>query len=143
MLCPQCRRLWYCSAGHEPALLLGRGRAGPCTRLDVGGLPLGVDADATYETDALDLHCGDVLAAFSDGIPEARNPAGIMFGRPAAEASLRHDGQSARHIRDRLLADVRSFTDPVRQADDTTLVVVRVEATGTPGPPRRIVRDGR
>src|SRR4051794_24506333 len=127
VLCPQRRRLWYCSAGHEPALLLGRGLAGSCRRLDVGGLPLGVEADETYETDALDLNAGDVLAVFSDGIPEARNPAGVMFGRPAAETSLRHDGHTARQIRDRILSDVRSFTDPVRQADDTTLVVVRVE----------------
>jgi phosphoserine phosphatase RsbU/P len=128
VLCPRRRRLWYCSAGHEPALLLGRGRSGRCERLDVGGYPLGVEADAVYETEALDLQPGDVLAAFSDGIPEARNGAGEMFGRPAAAAALRHDGQTACQIRDRLLGDVRSFSDPVRQTDDTTLVVVRVEA---------------
>src|SRR5690242_7699835 len=33
VLCPRRRRLWYCSAGHEPALLLGRGRSGRCERL--------------------------------------------------------------------------------------------------------------
>ena len=60
--------------------------------------------------------------------PRSRNGGGEMFGRPAAAAALRHDGQTACQIRDRLLGDVRSFIDPVRQTDDTTLVVVRVEA---------------
>jgi sigma-B regulation protein RsbU (phosphoserine phosphatase) len=127
-------RLRYASAGHEPALLV---RGGGVRVLDEGGMPLGVEEDEPYATAVLDLLPGDVLLLYTDGMTEARNVEGKLFGRDtlraaAAAADARH---SAARIRDDLLAHVRWFIGTARPADDTTLVVVRVgESTGDGAP---------
>jgi sigma-B regulation protein RsbU (phosphoserine phosphatase) len=86
------------------------------------------------------LRPGDVLAAFTDGLVEARNPAGEEFGEARIIQSLRESahlpaGAIERHI----LETVRRWTGEVEQEDDLTLVLFKVKdpadrhgAAGTP-----------
>ena len=67
----------YCNAGNEPPILISRRGL---HRLDKGGLILGAFTHAIYEEETLQLEPGDVLIAFSDGVTEAFNKDGELFG---------------------------------------------------------------
>src|SRR5207247_4254144 len=68
---PASRRLTYVNAGHNAPIL--RRANGALEKLEIGGLPLGVTVDATYETDSLELRPGEALILFTDGVIEAFN----------------------------------------------------------------------
>src|SRR5713226_7540875 len=63
---PVTRRLTYVNAGHNAPIL--RRANGSFEILDVGGLPLGIQSDETYETATLELKPGDALILFTDGV---------------------------------------------------------------------------
>src|SRR5437667_3632471 len=75
---PVTRRLVYVTAGHNAPIL--RRANGDLLRLDVGGLPLGIQSNVVYETADLELKPGDALIFFTDGVVEAFNEAGEEFG---------------------------------------------------------------
>jgi sigma-B regulation protein RsbU (phosphoserine phosphatase) len=133
--------LRYTNAGHNPPLLYRKGSGEAAIEsLDRGGTVLGLFHDAAYEEAEFHLRPGDVLAAFTDGLVEARNPAGEEFGEARIIQSLRESahlpaGAIERHI----LETVRRWTGEVEQEDDLTLVLFKVKdpagqhgAAGTP-----------
>lgn len=73
------RRLLYSSAGHNPALLLPANTNQP-RWLNTRGNALGLTRKSTYEQAELILNPGDRLVLYTDGVTEARNPAGDEFG---------------------------------------------------------------
>ena len=78
----------------------------------------------------IQLHPGDHIIFFSDGIPEADNPNGALFGYDRTEAANLQackDDLSAEATIDRLLAEVAAFKGDAPQSDDMTCVVMRVE----------------
>jgi len=118
------RRFTYSSAGHEPALLVRGGEVRP---LEAGGPLLGVSDEGDYEQEAVDLVPGDVLVAFSDGAPDATNYEGERFGRQRLLASIRRNAHhGARRAVEEIRWDIRRFTGLAAQADDLTLVAVKV-----------------
>jgi serine phosphatase RsbU (regulator of sigma subunit) len=76
------RTLSYVNAGHLPGMLLRNGRI---LELSEGGIVLGVEPGAHYDEGRTELHPGDMLFLYTDGITEARDGGGEFFG----EASLR------------------------------------------------------
>ena len=119
------RRLRYCNAGHNFPLLLRA--SGSLERLETGGLPLAVMPEWAYQQGSVDLASGDVLLLYSDGISEAENRHQELFGEEAVERALRElAGQPAGEIVGHLLRAVSRFARGAPQADDQTLVVVRV-----------------
>jgi serine phosphatase RsbU (regulator of sigma subunit) len=91
-------------------------------------LPLGAFGDTRYQSRSVNLATGDVLVVFSDGLPEARSPAGELYGYDALRglvARLPVGSLTADEIRDAILADVRRFAGRTPQSDDITLVVVK------------------
>jgi sigma-B regulation protein RsbU (phosphoserine phosphatase) len=117
-------RLTYCSAGHEPGLLV---RNGEVRELNRGGMALGIDASQTYNKALVDLAPGDALILYSDGITDASNFAGERFGRHRVRqaAAAVADG-SANDIVNHLLWEMRRFVGLNRRPDDVTLVAVKV-----------------
>jgi sigma-B regulation protein RsbU (phosphoserine phosphatase) len=71
-------RLRYVSAGHPGPILVPAG--GQPQHLNVPGFPIGMVIDADYQDRELELHPGDRLFLYSDGITEAGNTAGEPFG---------------------------------------------------------------
>jgi serine phosphatase RsbU (regulator of sigma subunit) len=96
------------NAGHLPPYLNSQEVALP------GGLPLGVLPDVTYEEVQLYLHPGDRILLLSDGVVEARNPSGELFGFDRVHNL---SNQSAFYIADAAKA--------FGQDDDITIVAVR------------------
>jgi len=76
----------YCAAGHPGPTVA---RPGEDTRvLETQGLPIGVMADAEYETRSVQLQAGDRLYLYSDGLMEAMNERRELFGRTRIEAVI-------------------------------------------------------
>jgi len=118
------RRFTYSSAGHEPALLV---RDGAIRTLDVGGPLLGVTEDVDYEEEVVALEPGDLLVVYSDGACDAANYDGDRFGRDRLlDAIRRHAHYGAERAVDEIRMDIRRFTGLAPQADDLTLVAVKV-----------------
>jgi len=127
---PRTGRLTYCNAGHEPPLLL---RDGEVFALDTGGMIVGVDPDESYEKGLWDLHPGDLLLLYTDGLPDAMDDQGRRFGRDVQERLLREcRGMHAHAALDHILKAQRKHTGSRRPHDDTTLVVVRVTGSFSP-----------
>jgi sigma-B regulation protein RsbU (phosphoserine phosphatase) len=76
-LCLRSHSLEYTNAGHNPPLLIRDGLS-PIA-LDKGGPVLGLLPGADYETGRVDLHIGDVLVLYTDGVVEAENPEGEEY----------------------------------------------------------------
>ncbi len=120
------RRLTYCNAGHNWPVLLRR--SGETLRLDRGGLLLGVLEDITLEHATVTLDPDDILVLYTDGISEATNAHGELFGEDRVGEFVRSLPPSldARAIGERVLAEVEHHLGQVEAQDDRTLVVLRV-----------------
>lgn len=76
---PRTRTLQYASAGHEPSLLVSVAKG---TRsLPATGLPLGIDLDTDWEIEVFSLAPGEQLLLITDGVAEASDSQGHLFGR--------------------------------------------------------------
>lgn len=94
-------------------------------------MALGVAGDAHWEQETLHMAHGDVLLLYTDGVTEAHNPRGVLFGEErlleALQASLDSPivGEpTAEGLRDALMAEVRGFTAESGRSDDLTLMIV-------------------
>ncbi len=99
------------------------------TTIPAEGFPLGLFPKAEYDELTIAAHPGDLFVFFSDGITDALNAEGEMFGTERLEAVLR-DHPSACHSAqatvDAILAAVAAFQSGTAHFDDETLVVLRV-----------------
>jgi phosphoserine phosphatase RsbU/P len=118
------RRLVYVNAGHNAPVL--RRANGSLEKLEVGGLPLGIEASVTFETAEVQLQSGDALILYTDGVVEAFNAAGEEFGNPRwfATVSALPPGTAQDSLR-YLMGKVDEFVGATRQSDDITCLVFR------------------
>ncbi len=116
--------LHYVNAGHNaPILLTDRSEV---VELDSTGMILGFLSRQSYAERTVSLPPDSVLAIFTDGLEEAGNADGDMFGRQRIIASLRRNRSgSALEIAHQLTADVRAFIGEIQLADDLTLLTVK------------------
>lgn len=115
------------NAGAVAPLLVGHRNNG-AEWLDVGGLPLGVVMDAQYREYKQVLGPGDIVILSSDGIIEAMNVSGELYGFERLEARVQQaPAHSAHELQEWILADVQAFTGQAEQHDDMTLVTIMVE----------------
>jgi sigma-B regulation protein RsbU (phosphoserine phosphatase) len=121
---PPRRLLSWASAGHNPGMLLRSGASAPET-LDAEGMLFGVLGDAAFERREATLADGDLLLLYTDGLTEARNPAGEMFGEPRLEAALAAAAARATAEVPRALIDAVDAHTGAAPDDDRTAVVLR------------------
>ena len=122
------RSIRWVRAGHDPALLLDPRLESFVELGGQGGLPLGVFEDAVYEEHHRDLAPGQIIAIGTDGIWEACNSEGRMFGKLRLQRIVRdHAERPAAEIVQRVLEAHKQFLFPLDIKDDATLVVVKVE----------------
>jgi sigma-B regulation protein RsbU (phosphoserine phosphatase) len=119
--------LAWCNCGHPPALLRRAGADG-FEQLRKCGPPLGILEGARYKAgDAVTLAAGDMLFLYTDGVTEAENRKGDLFGQERLEAALRAaGGLPARALIEHVVAAVNAFADGAPQSDDITCVAVVV-----------------
>jgi phosphoserine phosphatase RsbU/P len=91
------------------------------------GFPLGMFPNATWEEFSISTQPGDSLVFFSDGIVDAQNSAGDMFGNDRLLATVKkHQHKSASKLAESILTDVGRFQGKKDRFDDETVVVLRV-----------------
>jgi sigma-B regulation protein RsbU (phosphoserine phosphatase) len=118
------RALTYANAGHCAAMLV---RGQECIRLDSLTAPVGMMPVLPAMQRSIELVSGDWLLIFSDGIPEAENESGEDFGDEGLLAVLtRLRKGTAAEVREGVVTEVRDYVREQRQADDVTLIAVKM-----------------
>lgn len=124
---PQTRALAYGNAGHPAGFILdAAGQLKTCLRPT--GPPLGILAHKTFSSaPEISLQSGELLVLVTDGVEEAANPEGRLFGcAQVADFIAAHRHESAARLVELLYQQVRDFSQGAIQQDDVTVVVVKV-----------------
>jgi phosphoserine phosphatase RsbU/P len=124
---PVRRTLDYINAGHNNPIL--RRASGQIERLDVGGLPFGIQPEAKYESATVTLAPGDWLIIFTDGLVEAENAQQAEYGEARLLAAV-EAGKSVEpaEMLKRLMAEVDLFVGNTPQHDDVTCLLLKSES---------------
>jgi sigma-B regulation protein RsbU (phosphoserine phosphatase) len=121
------------NAGSVQPLFVSVNSSGSRTSVDVKtiqaeGFPLGLFPDVEYEEFTLSTRPGDLLVFFSDGIPDAENARGDMFGTERLTKVLKSLRMpTANSAADTILDAVTKFQSGTEHFDDETVVVLRVQ----------------
>jgi serine phosphatase RsbU (regulator of sigma subunit) len=124
---PQSGHLAYANAGHNL----------PCCRhedattdLEARGMPLGLMPGMSYEENESILVPGESVLLYTDGLIEAHNPQGEMFGTPRLRGLLSAHPEGGRGLSATLMEELYSFTgEGWEQEDDITLLTLERSAT--------------
>jgi serine phosphatase RsbU (regulator of sigma subunit)/predicted ester cyclase len=112
----------YANAGHDVPYVR---RGGDCEELRARGMPLGLMPGMSYEEKDIVLDAGEAALFYSDGLVEAHDPNGEMFGFPRLRALVAEHGEE-RSLEDLLLEELYSFVgEGWEQEDDITLLTLR------------------
>jgi serine phosphatase RsbU (regulator of sigma subunit)/ketosteroid isomerase-like protein len=124
---PESGRLRYANAGHDlPYIHRGRVEA---EELRARGMPLGLMPGMSYEEKEIELDVGEGVFFYSDGLVEAHDPKGEMFGFPRLRALVAQHAEE-RSLGDFLLEELYSFVgEGWEQEDDITLLTLQRSAT--------------
>ncbi|MEN6311664.1 MAG: SpoIIE family protein phosphatase [Acidobacteriota bacterium] len=118
-----------CNAGHPPPLVIS---GGGVAQVDATGLPLGAFCDEQFSTSRIHVEPGKAILLYTDGLSEARDGAGRMYGSERIhELAL---GRRGNNLPDDLIAsylkDLAAFREDVPAGDDLTILVVRRSTAG-------------
>lgn len=121
---PATRVLQYVNAGHNNPIL--RRSSGTIERLTVGGLPLGIQADATYAAAEVSLAPGDWIVIFTDGLVEAENQKDEAYGEERLFGVLQAGAAfTPEQLLQRMIAEVNRFVGTTPQHDDITCLLMK------------------
>jgi len=120
------RIFYYINAGHNNPIL--RRANGLIERLDVGGLPLGIQLEANYEAASVALEPGDWLIIFTDGLVEAENAKQEEYGETQVLNVINTSAAyTPAEMLKRLLAELDLFVGQTPQHDDVTCLLIKGE----------------
>jgi predicted ester cyclase len=126
MLDPKTGSLTYANAGHDLPYLRRNGEA---EELRARGMPLGLMPGMGYEEKEIILEAGEAALFYSDGLVEAHNPRGEMFGFPRLRELVAKHGEEG-SLEDLVLEELYSFVgEGWEQEDDITLLTLRRSVT--------------
>jgi serine phosphatase RsbU (regulator of sigma subunit) len=127
ILNPKSASLSYANAGHDLPYL--RRRGGEAEELRARGMPLGLLPGMEYEEKEIELDAGEGVLFYTDGLVEAHDPKGEMFGFPRLRALIAEHGEE-RALGDILLEQLYTFVgEGWEQEDDITLLTLKRSAS--------------
>jgi len=116
----------WVNAGHDPAMIYDR-EGGEFEELAGNALPLGVSETTAYQKLDKKIMPGQIIMMGTDGIWEAQNPQGEMFGKERSKDIIRENaGRPAKDIMQAVIKAVDRFCHPLQKADDVTLVITKI-----------------
>jgi len=123
VLNPKMKQIQYTNAG-QPYPIIKRG--GDVEEVELGGIPLGLIADVTYDEETVDLHPGDYVIFYTDGLVEAMNSAEEIYGFDRLKDTICNTmaNLNAEAMIQHILQDVHVFVGEAEQYDDMTVVVL-------------------
>lgn len=110
-----------CNAGHPPPLVLHREH---CTRIEATGLPIGMFCTGRFSSRTVELGTGDALLLYTDGLPDAQNPAGLEYGLERIGPVAASAPRAPSAMIDACLRDLDTFRGMRRAEDDLTIAAV-------------------
>jgi serine phosphatase RsbU (regulator of sigma subunit)/predicted ester cyclase len=123
---PKSGTLRYANAGHDLPYLWHNGE---CEELRAKGMPLGLMPGMGYEEKEIELDVGEGVFFYSDGLVEAHDPKGEMFGFPRLRALVAEHAEEG-SLGDFLMEELYSFVgEGWEQEDDITLLTLERSAT--------------
>jgi serine phosphatase RsbU (regulator of sigma subunit) len=119
---PRSGRLSYANAGHDLPYLH---RNGDAEELRARGMPLGLMPGMSYQEKETILEAGEAALLYSDGLVEAHDPKGEMFGFPRLRALVAEHAEEERPLGEFLMEELYSFVGQGwEQEDDITLLTL-------------------
>jgi sigma-B regulation protein RsbU (phosphoserine phosphatase) len=122
ILDPISGSLVYINAGHEPPLIFKQGEVK--ARLMPKGLAVGMMPNVDYEIQQTQLDPGDTLLIYTDGVTEAKNPAGQLFGRKGLLELIEKQDSSAALL-SWIETNLRTYIAEAAQLDEITMLALR------------------
>ena len=128
ILDPKSGTLRYANAGHDPPYL--HRSNGDAEQLKARGMPLGLMPSMSYEEKETILDAGEVTLLYSDGLVEAHDPQGEMFGFPRLGELVAEHAAGEGSLGDFLLRELYTFVgESWEQEDDITLLTLKRSAS--------------
>lgn len=132
------QQLAYVNAGHNPPFLfrangdgcqtVAQTAPGGVRKLEAGGMFVGMFDHLSYEQEIVQMQSGDVLIAFTDGLPEAQDINGEEFGDERIQETLAETASlPVNEIRDEILRRVQAWCADAAQYDDLTFIVLKAK----------------
>ncbi|HSR68556.1 MAG TPA: PP2C family protein-serine/threonine phosphatase [Acidobacteriota bacterium] len=123
--------LRYANAGHPPPLLFAS--RGECSRLEAGGLPVGLLPGSRYQSGQAVLEGGGVLVLYTDGVIETRGTQDEDFDISAVRSVIAaHRQGDSSQIVHALHSAVTQFAAPSHVFDDLTAIAVKIPPVESP-----------
>lgn len=120
-------RLRWSNAGHCPPLVMRR--SGEVDQLAATSLPLGLLAEARFHVEETQLHPGDRIVVYTDGVSEAQDREGRFFDVKRLQLLLKANaGRSCQEMIAAVIVAIEAFTEDTPQGDDITAVVMEYAA---------------
>ena len=123
-------RLRFCNAGHDRPVVIGTRAVELDTKANI---PIGLFNDFEYEGEETMVQPGSMLFLYTDGLTEARNPEGKLFGEDrmmeALDACI-EEGLTPKKLLEKMNACMRSYIDIAEQSDDLTMLALRYTPQG-------------
>lgn len=118
------KNIVYCNAGH-PLPLIFRKKEGKFIEMMTCGTILGIGYDRPYKENIISLEKEDRVIFYTDGITEASNLSGEMFGEKRLEDFiLKNSSKPAEEFSQNLINEIGDFTGNKGQDDDITMIVI-------------------
>jgi sigma-B regulation protein RsbU (phosphoserine phosphatase) len=126
VLDPETGNLVYINGGHCPPMIISR-TCDVKTRLEATGAAVGIFPGSEFEVGTAHLEHGDILLAYTDGITDARNPDGKLFGESRLLELLNPPAPSVKALLDRIENALHNHISDAVQFDDITMLAIRRE----------------
>jgi sigma-B regulation protein RsbU (phosphoserine phosphatase) len=121
----ESRVLSYVNAGHNPPIVVHAGDR-RLEELTATGIALGAVEDAKYTSKSVRIGPGDAVILYTDGVTEAVNAKGDMFGEEELRRiATENAGRPSSEILSSILSAIAAFAQGQPQADDITLMVIK------------------
>jgi len=114
----------WVNCGHNDGVVLRK--SGEVEMMPCSGIALGLFPKMTYETQTFQLESGDLLAIYSDGVPEANNAAEEEFSMERFVSALKaNKDRPSSEIVNSVIKEIDAFVGDAPQFDDITLMVMK------------------
>lgn len=123
ILDPCTGKLAYINGGHEPPLIIHAGNVREA--LNKTGPAVGAILNCCFEMLETQLHTGDMFFAYTDGVPDCRDPHGEFFGHERMLNLLQRTGMSAPELVKDMESELHRYIAHATQFDDITLLAVK------------------
>ena len=120
---PRTSTVTIAGGGHNPVMIVG---AAGVRKVPSRGAALGVRTNLAFAEDEVKSERGDLLALYTDGLTEARNPHGELYGLERLESALTAcHGMTAAQSVESVWSNIAAFRGAVPPSDDATLLIGR------------------